>query len=90
MMKPYKRLIPLLAVAAIGLGAFAQVENAGGVRKRTSRDKKERQEAGAPQVTDRMQGFYEAKEPHDADLQYMRQIYRQLDLTKDANSSLFP
>ena len=89
MMKPYKRLIPLLAVAAIGLGAFAQVENAGGVRKRTSRDKKERQEAGAPQVTDRMQGFYEAKEPHDADLQYMRQIYRQLDLTKDANTPLY-
>lgn len=70
-------------------GVFAQVENsAGGVRRRADRDKK-KQEAAGPQVTDRMQGFYEQKETHDADLAYMRQIYRELDLTKDANTPLY-
>lgn len=88
-MKSYKFFIPACLIAAIGLGAFAQVENAGGVRKRSDRDKKQNAEAGAPQVTERMQGFYETKEPHDADMQYMRQIYRQLDLTKDANTPLY-
>lgn len=85
----YMKILPAMALLAIGLGCFAQVENTGGVRKRTDRDKKAKAEAGAPQVTERMQGFYEAKEPHDADMQYMRQIYRQLDLTKDANTPLY-
>lgn len=89
-MKIFKKFIPVLTIFAVGMGAFAQVENGGGVRKRSERDKANQQaEAGTPQVTERMQGFYETKEPHDADLQYMRQIYRQLDLTKDANTPLY-
>lgn len=77
-----------MAILALAVaGASAQVENAGGVRKRTAKDKK--QTTANPGVTQRMQGFYEAKEPHDADLAYMRQIYRQLDLTKDANTPLY-
>lgn len=88
MKRIYKRIFPLLTVALVGFGAVAQVDNAGGVRKRSSKDKKKEQ-AGGPAVSERMQGFYEAKEPHDADLAYMRQIYRQLDLTKDANTPLY-
>lgn len=89
-MKIFKKFIPVLTIVAVGMGAFAQVENGGGVRKRSERDKANQQsEPGTPQVTERMQGFYETKEPHDADLQYMRQIYRQLDLTKDANTPLY-
>ncbi len=84
----YKRIFPLLTVVLVGFGAIAQVENAGGVRKRSGKDKKKEQ-AGGPVITDRMQGFYEAREPHDADLAYMRQIYRELDLTKDANTPLY-
>jgi len=69
---------------------MAQVQNnAGGVRKRTERDRKKTENSNGPTVTDRMQGFYEQKEPHDADLTYMRQIYRQLDLTKDENTPLY-
>lgn len=79
----------LLGIAAmmISLSAVAQVENAGGVRRRAERDKKN--EETGPKISDRMQGFYVTKEPHDADLAYMRQIYRQLDLTKDANTPLY-
>lgn len=36
-----------------------------------------------------MQGFFETKAPHDADLSYMREIYRQLDLTKAQNTPLY-
>lgn len=90
-MKVLRKIIPLFTIAALAAASFAQVENAGGVRKRTSRDRKKKTENvdGTPQVTERMQGFYEAKEPHDADLEYMRQIYRQLDLTLDANTPLY-
>lgn len=74
-------------VALCWAGASAQVENAGGVRKRAAKETKS--DANGTNVTERMQGFFETKEPHDADLAYMRQIYRQLDLTKDPNTPLF-
>lgn len=86
-------ILPLTLLGAVALAtvhpAGAQVESAGGVRRRSERDRKQQEAAAGPQVTDRMQGFYESKEPHDADLAYMRQIYRQLDLTKDANTPLY-
>ena len=88
-MKVYKKILPVLALTAtIAAAGFAQVESASGVRKRSERDKK-KTESATPGVTDRMQDFYENKAPHDADLEYMRQIYRQLDLTKDENTPLY-
>lgn len=84
----FRKLLIGTTAIFLSLGALAQVENAGGVRKRSERDKQETQN-NANKVTDRMQGFFETKEPHDADLSYMRQIYRQIDLTKDANTPLY-
>lgn len=89
-MKIYRFLVPLATLAAVSIATFtpsAQVENAGGVRRRSEREKKN-SESG-PSVTQRMQGFYENKEPHDADLEYMRRIYRQLDLQKEKNQPLY-
>lgn len=86
-MKIYRTIIALLALTFAVMAATSQVDNTGGVRKRSEKDKKKEQ--SGPTVTDRMQDFYEKKEPHDADLAYMRQIYRQLDLTKDANTPLY-
>ncbi|MDE6533394.1 MAG: gliding motility protein GldN [Muribaculaceae bacterium] len=83
----FRKIILTLAAALMAAGAFAQVENAGGVRKRAERDKKTA-ETG-PKISERMQGFFESKEPHDADLSYMRQIYRRLDLTKPQNTPLY-
>ncbi|MCM1153400.1 MAG: gliding motility protein GldN [Muribaculum sp.] len=88
-MKIYRKIIPVAIMAALGLAAVAQVENAGGVRKRSARDKKKQETNSGTVITDRMQGFYESKAPHDADLEYMRQIYRQLDLTKEENQPLY-
>lgn len=87
-MKFYRKILLLAAVAGIAAAGVAQVENAGGVRKRTDRDKKAKN-ASETGVTDRMQGFFTQKEPHDADLSYMREIYRQLDLTKPENTPLY-
>lgn len=84
-----RKIFLSIATALIALGASAQVENAGGVRKRTEREKKNSESESGVKITDRMQGFFETKGPHDADLSYMRQIYRQIDLTKDANTPLY-
>lgn len=88
-MKIYRKLLPALLLAAICGGAFAQVESGGGVRRRAERDRKKKEQSAAPDVTDRMQGFFEQKSAHEADLEYMRQIYRQIDLQKDANAPLY-
>lgn len=89
-MKIYRKILPLLLVSAIAGASFAQVESGGVVRKRSERDRRPgTPEAEGPQVTERMQDFYVAKEPHDADLEYMRQIYRRIDLTKDENTPLY-
>lgn len=87
-MNIYRRLLPLAAIAAVSIATFAQVESAGGVRRRSERDRKKQETAG-PQITERMQGFYENKATHDADLEYMRQIYRRLDLEKKENQPLY-
>ena len=82
-----KTIIISSLMATASLSISAQVENAGGVRKRTGQDNPKNQTAAT--VSDRMQNFFESKDTHDADLAYMRRIYRQLDLTKGANSPLY-
>lgn len=86
-MKTYRLIFSLICICTIGFGSIAQVETGGVVRKRSERDKK-KNDTGV-KITDRMQSFYETKAPHDADLSYMRQIYRQLDLTKAKNAPLY-
>ena len=39
-------------------------------------------------ISDRQQSFYEVKEPSDADLQWMKVIYREVDLEKGKNAAL--
>lgn len=41
------------------------------------------------QVTQRMQSFYDEQNPSDADLEWMKVIYRQLDLRKEQNMALY-
>ena len=100
-MKLFRKVFLLATVAACAVAGVAQVENAGGVRKRSERDKKstprEAVKAGENDVevfvcntlAQRMQDFYTAKEPHDADISYMREIYRQLDLNVPENTPLY-
>lgn len=88
-MKVFRKIVPVLALSATIIAGFAQVQSESSVvRKRSEKDKK-KNEASSPGVTERMQEFYENKAPHDADMEFMRQIYRQIDLTKDANTPLY-
>lgn len=86
-MNLYRKIFFLLFSGAVAFGAVAQVETGGVVRKRSERDKKKTEKTVG--VTDRMQSFYEKKDTHDADLAYMREIYRELDLKKAENAPLY-
>lgn len=85
--------ITILAGAAIiaATSVMAQDDNAGGVRRRSGgRDRQERRQDGTV-VTDRMQAFYGDNNSSitDADRQWMRVIYRNIDLDKDKNAPLY-
>ena len=86
-MKTYRSLLVIVAALMVALSSVAQSEVS--VRKRGERVKKKTEENAATQVTERMQSFYEQKEPHDADLAWMREIYRQIDLTQPDNAALY-
>ena len=77
----------MVAIAAIGMSAMAQ-ENTGVVRRNagTKRGQKTEESTG-PKITDRMQGFFDTPKAHDADLAYMREIYRSLDIKDVAENT---
>ncbi len=82
-MKNLRLIIALLLIGlAVQAGAQVTKRNEGDSRKKDKKD-------GAAAITDRQQSFYEVKEPSDADLQWMKVIYRSLDLTKGKNPALY-
>lgn len=86
-MKILRYIAVALIVAATAAGAVAQEQSKSStVRKRKAGDRN--QEKGT-QVTPRMQSFYEEQEVSDADVQWMKVIYRQLDLRKEQNMALY-
>ena len=79
-MKSFKRILPIAVITAISFSALAQ-DNTGVVRRNgASKRGQKQEETSGPKITDRMQGFFESAKTHDADLAYIREIYRQLDL----------
>ncbi len=89
-MKVLKKIFTIAAMAAIAFSAMAQ-ENTGVVRRNGASKRGQKQEETAgPKITDRMQGFFDSPKTHDADLSYMRKIYRSLDLKNVAeNTALY-
>lgn len=87
-MKRLHTILTITLLLATAFAGMAQVESAGGVRRRTAKDKKNQEQNGA-KVTERMQSFFEATEPSEADLAYMREIYREIDLSKPENAPLY-
>lgn len=80
----------LLALASQALPA----QDNGGVRRRTSSDTRRRpgtEQASTPEVSARLQQRYDTdgSTASDADLQWMRVIYRQLDVNQDPNAALY-
>lgn len=84
--------ISLVAMSLIGgcTASFAQDDASGVVRRRTADRNAPKQQDGT-MVTDRMQSFFtdDNSSVSDADRQWMRVIYRSIDLDKDKNAALY-
>lgn len=86
-MKIFKKLSPFIAVFAIAFTTFGQ-DNVSVVRRNNADKKGRKQEENAGQkITDRMQDFFENCKTHDADLAYMRELYRSLDVRNVAENT---
>ena len=89
-MKALKRYFVIaLAGVGIALSAVAQDSSGSVVRRRDASERDRRGASAGPQVSERMQARFEEQAVGDADMQWMRVIYRQLDLTKDKNAALY-
>lgn len=74
---------------ALATTASAQTESTASVVRRAKADAQKANAQKSGNVSDRMQSFYETKTKSDADLQWLRVIYRNLDIKQDANTCLF-
>lgn len=90
-----KHILTAAAFLMVGLAVSAQSTSSssssavsrGGVG-RTERNQRGKA-AAQPGVTQRMQSFYEETAPSDADMQWMRVIYRQINVKDPKNASLY-
>lgn len=83
----------LSLTALTALGSMAQDSSAGSVVRRrgdtpATRNSRNASGSGA-RVTERMQARFETAPTSDADLEWMRILYRSIDLNKDANAPLY-
>ena len=82
-MKYLKYIILGLIMAFAAQGATAQVV------KKNSDDRRDKKNDGGVQVSGRQQAFFEQSEPSEADLQWTKTVYRELDLRKGKNPALY-
>ncbi len=82
-MKKFKYIIVFLTAIFVASAMQAQV-----VKKSDNGERKKKDESGVV-ISDRQQAFFEQRQPSDADLQWMKVIYRSLDLTKGKNPALY-
>ena len=84
-----KYLIALVALA----GAFSAVaqdsSSSSSIVRRRAGDRDRNASRQAPGVTDRMQQFYSKSSANDADLMWMRIIYRDLEMDNPKNAALY-
>lgn len=85
-----KKLLLSAISLIVALSALAQDASSSGsvVRRRQADDRKGAQSA-TPGVTQRMQSRLTPAEADESELQWMRVMYRELDLTKDENGALY-
>ncbi len=89
-MKSIKRYILAFGLtAAIAIPTFAQDNQSSSTSVMRKKDRNEKNDGQKPGVTQRMQSFYQETETPESDLQWMRIIYRQLDLQKPKNAPLY-
>ncbi len=89
-MKIFRYTLTAIALSAIAFGSFAQENSSSSVvQRRSSKDRNKTESTSG--VTARMQGFYDTGKSNlsEGDVQWMRVIYRHLDLNKNENAPLY-
>lgn len=90
-----RQLLAFAAIIIASLLASAQDASSSSASAPVRRSRADRQvQQAAPGITQRMQDHFSSSDPltsglSEADLQYLRVIYRQLDLTHDVNAPLY-
>lgn len=88
-MKLFKKYL-FIAFALISFTSFiAQAQSNSSVVRKRSGDEQNRNAQGNGGVTQRMQSFFEEEPVSDADLMWMRVVYRQLDAENINNAPIF-
>lgn len=91
-MNVFRYITVLAAATVLATTAMAQTDSRSSsssvVRKGSRNDRAEVSTSGA-KVTDRMQKFFEEPDRSDADAQWMKVVYRQLDLENVKNAPLY-
>lgn len=85
MKKMIKSVLTVAVMAAVGIGVQAQDTGSTAKMRRGGKDAQKQQS----EVSTRMQQRLTTPTASDADMQWMKVIYRQLDLTKEANAPLY-
>lgn len=88
-MKQSRIILILMLLIGSAATALAQDSSSSSVVRRRDGDRDRNRTAAGPQVTQRMQSHMEETAPSDADLAWMRVVYRELDLNRDANTALY-
>ncbi|MCH5325802.1 MAG: gliding motility protein GldN [Duncaniella sp.] len=76
-----------LVIAATAFGQTDGSSSSGSVVRRRSADRNEK--SATPGVTQRMQSHFDTPAADESEMQWMRVMYRELDLTKDENGALY-
>jgi gliding motility associated protien GldN len=84
-----KYILVAAAIVALGSSAMAQDASQSSTVRRRSGNERDSKSSSQPGVTQRMESFYQNADGSDANLQWMKVIYRSLDLQKPKNAALY-
>lgn len=84
-----KYLIALVALAGAATAVAQDSSSSSSIVRRRVGDRDRNASRQAPGVTDRMQQFYSKSSANDADLMWMRVIYRDLEMDNPKNAALY-
>ena len=88
-MRLLRHILFILTATTIAVSATAQQSSSSSVVRKGGRDSKKENTEKSARVTDRMQQFFNEPERSDADAQWMKIVYRQIDLDKVKNAPLY-
>lgn len=88
-MKLFSKYLIVIAAMAATASAMAQDSSSSAIVRRRAGDRDRNAQTQTPGVTDRMQQFYQKNAANDADLMWMRVIYRDLEMDNPKNAALY-